>query len=159
MLEGNNRRALLVLRTFLPRLLLVCAILTLNSAATFARDDARIYRCSAKEGVLIREDGTLDKFVGEIAKKHFDKVVIGIPDGHVTLSSRGIRQECVVEQTSEKSGSDFVLYPKSSRRIGHTVANAVTHFIRLRAAADDPQPRFMAVTLSYIATGTCEIVP
>ena len=137
---------------------LVCALLTLNSAVTCARDNVRNYRCAAKEGVSIRDDGTLDKLVGKVAQEHFDKVIIEIPAGHVTFPSTGKREEWVVEQTSEKA-NDFVLYPKSSRRIGHTAANAVAHFIRLRAAVDDPQPRFMAVTLSYIATGICEIVP
>ena len=137
---------------------LVCALLTLNSAVTSARDNVLNYRCAAKEGVSIREDGTLDKLVGKVAQEHFDKVVIEIPAGHVTFPSTGTREEWFVEQTSAKA-NDFVLYPKLSRRIGHTVANAVTHFIRLRAAVDDAQPRFMAVTLSYIATGICEIVP
>jgi hypothetical protein len=153
----TNTEVLFVVWTFLARMFLVSAMLMLNLAVTSARETVRIYRCTAKEGVAIGQDGTLDKLVGQIAQEHFDKVVIEIPDGHVTLPSKGIREEWIVEQTSAKE-NDFVLYPKSSRRIGHTAANAATNFIRLRATVNDPQPRFIAVTLSYIATGICEIV-
>ena len=53
---------------------------------------------------------------------------------------------------------DYVLFKNSSRRIDKkTVANAVTRFIRLRAATGDPQPRYMVFTLSYLVTGTCAI--
>jgi hypothetical protein len=60
---------------FLARIFVVGAILTLNPAASSARDDVRTYRCLAKEGVHIRGDGTLDHVIGEVAQKHFDKVV------------------------------------------------------------------------------------
>ena len=138
---------------FLARMFLVCAILTLNLAVSYARDDVRTYRCLAKEGVSIRQDGTLDKLVGKIAQEHFDKVVIEIPAGRVMFPSNGRVEDWVVEEASGKE-NDFVLYPKLPGR-GHAVANAVTRFIRV---VDDPQPVFMAVTLSYIATGVCEIV-
>jgi hypothetical protein len=141
----------------LARIFLVYTILTLNLVVAFARDDTRTYRCLAKEGVSILEDGTLNKIVGKIAQEHFDKVVIEIPSGHVSFPSVGTKEEWIVETTSVEK-DDFVLYPKVARRVGHTAANAVTHFIRLRATVNDTQPRFMAVTLSYIATGICEIV-
>jgi hypothetical protein len=105
------------------------------------------------------EDGTLDKSaLAKVAEEHFENFVVGIPSGLVTFPLRGVRQEWIAEETADKA-NDYVLYRKTSVIKGHTIANAVTHFIRLRAAAVDPQPRFMAVTLSFIATGTCELVP
>jgi hypothetical protein len=158
--QGNHPMCAVAAR-MLPRLLarifLICAIAALNLDVAFAGNDVRTYRCTAKEGVSISEDGTLDKMVGSIAQKHFDKVVIEIPSGHVTFPSEGTKAEWVVQRTTAEE-NEFVLYPKASRRLGHTVANAATHFIRLRAATNEKQPTFMAVMLSYIATGTCEIV-
>jgi hypothetical protein len=138
-------------------MLLICAIAAPSLDVAFARNDNRTYRCTAKEGVSISQDGTFDKMVGSIAQKHFDKVVIEVPSGRVTFPSEGTKAEWIVEQTSAEE-NDFVLYPKVSRSRGHTVANAATHFIRLRAVSNEKQPTFMAVMLSYIATGTCEIV-
>jgi hypothetical protein len=158
--KGNHPMRAVALRTsprLLARIFLICAIATPSLDGAFARNDVRTYRCTAKEGVSISEDGTLDKMIGSIAQKHFDKIVIEVPSGHVTFPSEGTKAEWNVEQTTAEE-NDFVLYPKVSRRRGHTVANAATHFIRLRAVSNEKQPTFMAVMLSYIATGTCEIV-
>src|SRR5690349_9030473 len=98
------------------QLLLISALVTANFDVAFARNDVRTYRCTAKEGVSILEDGTLDKMIGTIAQKHFDKVVIEIPTGHVTFPSEGTRAEWIVEQTSADK-NDYILYPKVSRRL------------------------------------------
>jgi len=143
--------------TVFARIFLICALTAASFDVAFARNDARTYRCTAKEGVSISQDGTFDKMVGSIAQKHFDKVVIEVPSGHVAFPSEGTKAEWIVERTSAEE-NDFVLYPKVSRRLCHTVANAVTHFIRLRAVSNEKQPTFMAVMLSYLATGTCELV-
>jgi hypothetical protein len=138
-------------------MLIVSAILMLNLSVAFARDETdTIYRCITKDAVSILQDGTLSKKIGEVARKPFDKIVIDVSNGHVSFPSSGRLEEWIVGKINMGgSDNDYVLYPSSSRRIGYTAANAVAHFIRLRAAANEPQPRFMIFTLSYLVTGTC----
>jgi hypothetical protein len=139
------------------RMLAVFAILTLNSAIAFARDETgKIYRCTTKDAVSVLQDGTLSKSIGEVALKPFDKIVIDVSSGHVSYPSVAKRDEWLVEKTGVND-DDYVLYPKPARRFGSDVAWAVTHFIRLRAG--DAQPRFILVTLSYLVSGTCELLP
>ena len=139
------------------RAFVLFATLTLNFGLAFARDDAsKTYRCITKDAVSILQDGTLNKDVGKAIPEVFDKIVIDVSSGHITYPSVGKRSEWVVEKTSAND-NDYVLFPNFSRRIDkRTVANAVTQFIRLRAG--EPQPRFIAITLSYLMTGTCALV-
>ena len=140
-------------------MLVVFVILTLNLAVAFARDEtSKTYRCVTKDAVSILQDGTLNKDVGKAALEVFDKIVINVSNGHIAYPSVGKLEEWTVIKTSADD-NDYVLFRSFSRRIDKkTVANAVTHFIRLRAATGDPQPRFMVFTLSYLVTGTCAIV-
>ena len=135
------------------------AMLTLNFGVAFARDEtSKTYRCTTKDAVSILQDGTLNKEVGKAALEYFDKIVINVSNGNVTFPSVGKVEEWIVEKISG-GDDDYVLFKNSSRRIDKkTVANAVTRFIRLRAATGDPQPRYMVFTLSYLVTGTCAIV-
>ena len=135
------------------------AMLTLNFGVAFARDEtSKTYRCTTKDAVSILQDGTLNKEVGKAALEYFDKIVINISNGNITFPSVGKVEEWIVEKISG-GDDDYVLFKNSSRRIDKkTVANAVTRFIRLRAATGDPQPRYMVFTLSYLVTGTCAIV-
>jgi hypothetical protein len=144
---------------FIRRMLVVIAILALNLSVAFARDEtSKTYRCTTKDAVSILQDGTLNKEVGKAAVDVFDKIVINVSTGTITNPSVGNVEEWVVEKISG-GDDDYVLFRNSSRRIDRkTVANAVTRFIRLRAAAGDPQPRFAAFVLSYLVTGTCTIV-
>ena len=146
-------------RISIRHMLVVFAILMLNLSVAFARDEtSKTYRCITKDAVSILEDGTLNKEVGKTALEHFDKIVIDVSSGHITYPSVGKREEWTVAKTSAYD-NDYVLFHSLSRRIDkNTVANVVTHFIRLHAANGDPQPRFMVFTLSYIVTGTCAIV-
>ena len=141
-------------RIFTTRMFVVCAILTLNLTAAFGRDaTSRPYRCLAKDAVSILGDGTLSKDVARAAIKEFDSIVIDPLHGDVTFPSTGTRDDWIVEVTTF---GDYVLFPTSSRRTGKSArANAVTNFIRLRAATKEQQSRFMAMTLSYLVTGTC----
>ena len=151
---------LTMFRLLTMRLFVVFAILTLNFGVAFARDEtSKTYRCTAKDAVSILEDGTLDKEVGkQVALKAFDKIVINTSDGTITFPSVGKVEEWTVAKTS-LNDNDYVLFQNSSRRTDKiTVANAVTHFIRLRAATGDPQPRFVVFALSYLVTGTCVVV-
>ncbi len=137
--------------------LFACAILTSNPVTVFARDESKPYRCIAKDAVSVLQDGTLNKSVGDVALKLFDKMVIDVTTGHVSFPNAATREEWTVEKTS-LNDNDYVLFPSAARRIGKSVrANSVTRYIRLRVAANDPQPRFVAVTLSYLVTGTCEV--
>ena len=141
--------------------LIAYAILTLNLPVAFARDEAgTTYRCSAKDAVAIQPDGTLNKDLAKSVPGYFDKIVIDVSRGQITYPSTGKREEWIVEKiTVNASDNDYVLYPGSSSRMGHTAANAVSSFIRLRATASDPQPRFIAFALSYLVSGTCERLP
>jgi hypothetical protein len=135
------------------------ALLTLNFGVAFARDETgKTYRCTTKDAVSILQDGTLNKEVGKAAIEYFDEIVINVSNGNITFPSVGKVEEWIVEKISV-GDDDYVLFRNSSRRIDKkTVANAVTRFIRLRAATGDPQPRYMVFTLSYLVTGTCAIV-
>jgi hypothetical protein len=141
-------------RIFTTSMFVVCAILTLNLTAAFGRDEtSRPYRCLAKDAVSILGDGTLNKDVAKAAIKTFDDIVIDPSHGDVTFPSRGTREDWIVEVTAL---GDYVLFPNSSRRTGKSArANAVTNFIRLRAATKEQQSIFMAMTLDYLVTGTC----
>jgi hypothetical protein len=136
------------------RILFVCTLLTGSFAVAFARDDDKTYRCATKDAVSIRPDGTLSKEIGNIALETFDKTVINVSNGKVTYPSDGRREQWVVERASQANAIEYVLYPTAATRRRETVANAVTHFIRLREV-DQQQLRFMLITLSYIVTGTC----
>ena len=144
---------------YIMRMLVVFAILALNLTVAFARDEtSKTYRCITKDAVSILQDGTLNKEVGKAALEYFDKIVINVSNGNITFPSVGKVEEWTVEKISG-GDNDYVLFHNSSRRIDKkTVANAVTRFIRLRAATGDPQPRFAAFVLSYLVTGTCTIV-
>ena len=136
------------------RMLVACAILTLNLTAAFGRDEtSRPYRCVAKDAVSIMGDGTLSKEVSKAAIETFDNIVIDPSHGDVTFPSSGTREDWIVEKTSL---GDYVLFPSSFRRTGKSArAEAATNYIRLRAATKEQQSRFMAMTLSYLVTGTC----
>ena len=139
-------------------LMVTATMLGLHLGVASARDDQNTYRCTTKDAVSIRRDGTLDRLVAEPTLKVFDKIVIDVSNGNVTYPSEGIRDEWIVEKVGGTE-TDYVLYPKSARHIlGNTVANAVSHYIRLRAAKGE-HPRFIVFTLSYLVTGTCELAP
>ena len=137
--------------------IIALAAMTLNSAVAFARDETgKTYRCITKDAVSVLQDGTLSKLIGEVALKPFDKIVIDVSSGHVSYPMLTTRDEWVVEKTGIND-DDYVLYPKPVRRFGSNVAWAATHFIRLRAG--DGHPRFVLVVLSYLVSGTCELLP
>ena len=137
--------------------IIALAAMTLNSAVAFARDETgKTYRCITKDAVSVLQDGTLSKLIGEVALKPFDKIVIDVSSGHVSYPMLTTRDEWVVEKTGIND-DDYVLYPKPARRFGSNVAWAATHFIRLRAG--DGHPRFVLVVLSYLVSGTCELLP
>jgi hypothetical protein len=123
-----------------------------------AKDGASTtYRCHAKDAVSVLQDGTLNKLIGHAAMNEYDKIVIDVADGQITLPFRGHRQKWVV-QKADVGDDEYVLYPESAQKRRHTIANVMTQYIRLRAAKSDPQPRYIVVTLSYIVTGTCELL-
>ena len=140
---------------FLSLALVLFAILTLNLAVAFAQDKtSKEYRCTAKDAVSVLDDGTLSKEVGKaVALKVYDKMVINVSNGNITLPDLLKVREWIVEKTAVNE-NDYVLFPKPTQKA--IVANAVVHFIRLNAGV--PQPRFAAVALSYLVTGTCDIL-
>jgi len=140
--------------------LVLLEMLTLNLGAAFAQDNAsRIFRCTAKDAVGVQNNGTLDKSDPgvKISRRHFDQMVISVPKGRVTYPDTGVWEERVVERTSV--ADDYVLVPSLYFRRYHTAANATTDFIRLRTATGEPHVTFTAFRMSYLVTGTCDIVP
>jgi hypothetical protein len=124
----------------------------------FAAEDASTYRCFAKDSVSMQPDGTLNRSMADQEIKSIDKVVIDLATGDVTFPSTGNREKWAIERMP---GVDnvYVLYPKSDSFFsGNSVAIATTRFIRLRVEADG-QARFMALLLSNLVTGTCELLP
>lgn len=143
------------------RVLSVLIMLALNLGPSLARDEtgeATTYSCNAKDAVSVMRDGTLSKLIGEAMIKRFEKMVIDVSNGHITYSDTATTEDWIVEETG-MNDKDYIMYPPAARQFRRTVANAATHFIRLRAAPNEPQPRFIVVTLSFFVSGTCSLMP
>ena len=139
--------------------LVLFAMLTLNLGAAFGREATKTYRCTAKDAVGVQPNGTLDKDDpgAKFSREHFDRMVIDVQSGNITYPSSGIRENRVVQRTSV--ADDYVLIPSLYFRRNKGAANATTDFIFLRTATGKPQATFSAFQLSYLVTGTCDIVP
>ncbi len=140
--------------------LVLFAMLTLNLGAAFGRNDASTtYRCTAKDAVGIEADGTLDKDDPgvKIKIKEFWRVVVDVQSGDITFPGTGTLDK----RTVQKAGvsGDYVLFPSYSFRRNKTAANATTDFIRLHLGSGQQPATFRAYSLTYLVTGTCEIVP
>jgi hypothetical protein len=122
------------------------------------RRSATTYRCTAKDAVAIEGDGTLAKNDpgAEIDRKHFDKMAIDIASGDISYPSEAVLEKRVVQRAGVSG--DYVLLPSFTFRRNKTGANATTDFIRLHLGTDKSQATFRAFSLSYLVTGTCEIV-
>jgi hypothetical protein len=139
--------------------LVLCTLPASHGDAAFGRDASTTYRCTAKDAVGIQDNGMLDKKDpgAEIRRQHFDRMTITVPHGDVSYPSSGIMENRVVQKAGVSG--DYVLLPSFTFRRNKTGANATTDFIRLHAEAGKPPARFMAFSLTYLVTGTCEIVP
>jgi len=128
------------------------------TGAAFGQDNAsKTYQCSAKDAVSVEDNGTLNKDANaEASRKRFDRMIITVPSGRITYGSHVL--ETRVAQRSNYS-DDYVLISGFYFQRNRTAANATTDFIRLHTAADKPQATFVAFQLSYLVTGTCDIVP
>jgi hypothetical protein len=145
------------------QLVIVFSILSLSLSPAFAQEGT--YRCTAKDAVNSTPAGIFDRVIGEVALKIFDKVVFDIPSGHIIFPTFGQspitfpafheKMDWTVEKTT--LGDDYVLFPRTAFHLGHSVADGTTTFIRLHVAPNE-QPRFMALALSYVVTGTCELL-
>jgi hypothetical protein len=142
--------------------LFLLAMLTLDLGVTLAQNNnGTAYRCTAKDAVTIRDDGTFDKDpIAEARRKYYDKIVINPLTGAITHPNDGSRENWRAIQ--EAGTNDYVLIPEKisdvSLRAQKDVATAVTDFIRVRAGTNEPQVTFLAFSLSNLVTGTCEIV-
>ena len=145
------------------QLIIVFSILSLSLSPAFAQDGT--YRCAAKDAVNSTQDGIFDREIGELALQAFDKVVFDIPSGHIIFPALGKspitfpafheKMDWKVEKTT--MGDGYVLFPSTAFHFGHSIANGTTTFIRLYVAPNE-QPKFMGVALSYVITGTCELL-
>ena len=143
----------------ITRALVLFAMLTLNLGAAFGKASAsKTYRCTAKDAVAVEDNGTLDKSDpgAEVRRQLFDRMVISVPSGHITYPSTDIREDRIVQMTGV--AEDYVLISSLYFRRNKTAANATTDFIRLRTATGQPQATFTAFQLSYLVTGTCELL-
>jgi hypothetical protein len=137
-------------------------VLTLDLGVALGQnDDSTAYRCTAKDAVTIRDDGTFDKDpIAEARRKYYDKIVINPLTGAVTHPNDGNRENWRAIQ--EAGTNDYVLIPEKipdvSLRAQKDAATAVTDFIRVRAGTNEPQVTFIAFSLSNLVIGTCEIV-
>lgn len=142
--------------------LFLLAMLTLDLGVALAQNNnSTAYRCTAKDAVTIRDDGTFDKDpIAEARRKYYDKIVINPLTGAITHPNDGSRENWRAIQ--EAGTNDYVLIPEKisdvSLRAQKDVATAVTDFIRVRAGTNEPQVTFIAFSLSSLVTGTCEIV-
>ncbi len=140
--------------------LAISLVLMAALAGSFGRaDEATTYRCTAKDAVGIEPDGTLDKNNpgAEIKRKHFWRVVIDVRSGRISFPESGTLEKRVVQKTSVFG--DYALFPSVIFRRNKTAANATTDFILIHASDGQKQPIFRAYSLTYLVTGTCELVP
>ena len=139
--------------------LVIFSILALGLGSALAESDAtKTYKCTAKDAVAVENDGTLNRSPGaEAARQRYDQMFISIPSGHVTYSTSRTTEARTIQ--TEGLHNDIVLVPSYSFQRKRTAANAVTDFIRLHAEGGQTQLIFTAFSLSYLVTGTCEVVP
>jgi hypothetical protein len=143
----------------ITRTLVLIAVLTLDLRVALGQNDAsKAYRCTAKDAVTIRDDGTFDKDpIAEARRKYYDGIVINPLTGAVTHPNDGSRENW--RAIREASTDDYVLIPEKipdvSLRAQKDAATAATDFIRVHAGE---QVSFIAFSLSNLVTGTCELV-
>lgn len=145
------------------QLVIVFSILSVSLSPAFAQEGT--YRCTAKDAVNSTRDGIFNRQIGELALKAFDKVVFDIPSGHIIFPALGEspitfpafheKMDWTVEKTT--LGNDYVVFPRPASHLRPSVADGTTTFIRLHVAPNE-QPTFMALALSYVVTGTCELL-
>jgi hypothetical protein len=134
------------------------AVLTSHSEAAFGRNGEKVYRCTAKDSVGIEDNGTLAKNDpgAEIHGKHFDEMTVDVVSGDISYPGEGVLEKRVVQRAG--ASGDYVLLPSFTFRRNKTAANATTDFIGRHIGTGKPQATFRAYSLSYLVTGTCEIV-
>ncbi len=144
---------------FITCALVLFAVPILNLGAAFGREATKTYRCTAKDAVAVEPDGTLSKDDpgAKFAREHFDRMVITVPSGSISYPNSGTLETRVIQRTSV--ADDYVLIPSVFFRRTKGAANATTDFIFLHVATGIPQAIFSAKRLSYLVTGTCDIVP
>ena len=78
----------------ITRTLVLFAVLALALGAALGQNDAsKAYRCTAKDAVTIRDDGTFDKDpIAEARRKYYDGIVISPLTGTITHPSDGSRE-------------------------------------------------------------------
>ena len=143
------------------RTLVLFAVLVLDLGAALGQNDgSKAYRCTAKDAVTIRDDGTFDKDpIAEARRKYYDGIVINPLTGAITHPSDGSRENW--RAIREASTEDYVFIPEKipdiSLRAQKDAATAATDFIRVHARTNEPQVTFIAFSLSNLVIGTCEI--
>lgn len=143
----------------ITRTLVLFAVLTLDLGTALGQNDAsKAYRCTAKDAVTIRDDGTFDKDpIAEARRKYYDGIVINPLTGAITHPSDGSRENW--RAIREASTEDYVFIPEKipdiSLRAQKDAATAATDFIRVHT--NEPQVTFIAFSLSNLVIGTCEI--
>jgi hypothetical protein len=144
------------------RTLVLIAVLTLDLGVALGQNDAsKAYRCTAKDAVTIRDNGTFDKDpIAEARRKYYDGIIINPLTGAVTHPNDGSRENW--RAIREASTDDYVLIPEKipdvSLRAQKDAATAATDFIRVHAGTNELELTFMAFSLSNLVIGTCEIV-
>jgi hypothetical protein len=134
------------------------AMLMLNLGVAYGRDNtSKTYRCTAKDAVGIQDDGTLNrtKEITEVGREHFDGMAINVQTGIVSYPHTGILETRVV-QNNGPDDKNYVLVSSFSFRRKKTAANVADDFIRLHVLPG--KPHFIAFWLSYLVTGSCEVI-
>lgn len=98
----------------ITRTLVLFAVLALALGAALGQNDAsKAYRCTAKDAVTIRDDGTFDKDpIAEARRKCYDGIVINPLTGAITHPSDGSRENW--RAIREASTEDYVFIPEKS---------------------------------------------
>jgi hypothetical protein len=133
--------------------------LTLNFRVAVGQNDAKTYRCAAKDVVSLQDNGTLGKdAVTEAHRKRIDGILIDTLTGAITYPDGSREVWSVIRKGSD--ANDYVLMPRSfyQQDAKEAAVTAATDFIRVRAWSREPQVKFMVFALSILLTGTCEIV-
>jgi hypothetical protein len=138
---------------------LVVPVVLILSGSLVRAAESTTYRCTAKDAVGIEPDGTLNKSDPgtEFKIKESWRIVIDVRTGHISFPESGKIETRVVQKAGVTG--DYVLFPSYSFRRKKTAANATTDFIRLHVGDGQQQAIFRAYSLTYLITGTCDVVP
>lgn len=111
---------------------------------------SKLYRCSAKDVVVLNDDGTVGRYGNDFWKQHWTGIVVDTATAMLRRSDGTIERWTTLQQGSQ--AYDWVASP------GKDLVSASTDLIRIRDWKESTHVTFLHFGLSKFVTGTCEIL-